>query len=214
MLEGGVSSIVELSQNLLAIGVRASGSLNLIIWNYHDDTYPAEFDENNLGHNNWVNALLLIKDGSLLASASNDCLVKIWNVSPIVSFNSDCVGHGTNTPISNLILLDNDLFASADAQGQIFIWEIGTKCQKVFGPLKDTSFKINSLAYLGGGFLASGDDNNRINIWNINDGSFVSSYSHINKVLSLASLNNGFLVGGSLGGSTTDLGNLKLWKVF
>ena len=139
--------------------------------------------------------------------------MKLWNVFPNFGFNSNCVGHGTNIPITNLISLDYDLFASADRSGQIIIWEaLETGCKQAYSTLRDPSSspRIDSLAYLGNGILASGYGDKNVNIWNIYNGSLLSQYKHADAVLSMASLNNGYLVGGSRGAPD----NLKLWRVF
>jgi WD40 repeat protein len=100
------------------------------------------------------------------------------------------------------------------ASGSDDFWEaLETGCKQANSTLRDpsSSTRINSLAYLGNGILATGYENKKVNVWNIYTGSLVNQYTHWDAVLSLASLNNGYLVGGSRGAAGD---NLKLWRVF
>eukprot|EP00521_Asterionellopsis_glacialis_P014045 CAMPEP_0195293118 /NCGR_PEP_ID=MMETSP0707-20130614/11706_1 /TAXON_ID=33640 /ORGANISM="Asterionellopsis glacialis, Strain CCMP134" /LENGTH=866 /DNA_ID=CAMNT_0040353755 /DNA_START=24 /DNA_END=2624 /DNA_ORIENTATION=+ len=136
------------------------------------------------GHTDEVNAVKWDPSGRLLASCSDDCTAKVWDVSsernePLHDFKShqqeiytvkwSPTGPGSNNPNKPLML------ATASFDGSVRLWNVqnGT-CIRVFSRHRDS---VYSVAFSPSGeFLASGSLAGQLYIWNVREGTHIKSF--------------------------------------
>ena len=118
------------------------------------------------GHTSSVNALVGLENG-LLASASLDKSIKVWNVRDgrlVKSFGEHSGG------VHSMVLISKGRLASGGgfSDKQIKIWSPseGGLVKTVENVHKDA---VLSLAFVDGGCLASGSKDKTINLWNVNE---------------------------------------------
>ncbi len=122
ILSINVNSYV-LSLKLLSDRIHIAAGLswytnNINIYNINDGSLRATLS----GHKNEVNDLVLISDG-LLASASRDSTVRIWN---LTTFTSKFIlnGHISGQVVSRLKQINSNLLASCSSDSTIKLWNI------------------------------------------------------------------------------------------
>ena len=102
----------------------------------------------------------------LLASASNDNTIKIWNISDSSLLKSLNTLHPSG--MRSLVYLGHDFLASSSDDRTIKIWNLRTeKCEHI---LNGKCERLYSLTVLPNGYLVSpfSDVNGTIKIWNLN----------------------------------------------
>lgn len=136
------------------------------------------------GHRDEVNAVKWDPSGTLLASCSDDCTAKVWDVEsdnsePMHDFKShqqeiytvkwSPTGQGSPNPAKRSML------ATASFDGSVRLWNISDgSCYRVFNRHRDS---VYSVAFSpSGDFLASGSLAGQMYIWNIEEGKHVKSY--------------------------------------
>ncbi|CAB9518336.1 like/WD repeat-containing protein TBL1XR1 [Seminavis robusta] len=136
------------------------------------------------GHTDEVNAVKWDPSGDLLASCSDDCTAKVWDVSgdrsaPLQDFKShrqeiytvkwSPTGPGSQNPQKKCIL------ATASFDGSVRLWNVQDgSCIRVFSRHRDS---VYSVAFSpSGSFLASGSLAGQMYIWNVDEGRPVKSY--------------------------------------
>ncbi|KAH7243937.1 WD40-repeat-containing domain protein [Fusarium solani] len=157
-------------------------------------------------HRAEVNALAFSADGALLASGSNDGIVKIWNGTWGDSMHDL---HGHSEPVFSLAFSsDKQLLASASGDQTIKVWDTTT------GELKHTLNghinTVNSVTFSpGDALLASGSADGTVKLWNPEDGHCkLMLHDHVKAVNSVA-----FSADGEMIASGSDDGTVKMWNV-
>lgn len=76
------------------------------------------------GHNDQINAMNMSGDGRFLASAGNNKIIKIWEVSTTMEFRTLS---GTNGRVDQLLFApDNVTLAGTSTDGELLIWDVIT----------------------------------------------------------------------------------------
>jgi len=137
------------------------------------------------GHKDEVNAVKWDPSGMLLASCSDDCTAKVWNVAddsvltPLHDFQShqqeiytvkwSPTGKGSKNP-SKLLML-----ATASFDGSVRLWNIETgECIRLLSRHHES---VYSVAFSpSGDFIASGSLAGQLYIWNVKEGKTIKSY--------------------------------------
>jgi WD40 repeat protein len=120
------------------------------------------------GHGDPVNSVAFSQDSKLLASASDDTTVKIWDTST-GSLQQTLEGH--SDPVKSVAFSqDSKLLASASDNTTVKIWDAST------GSLQQTleghGDRVNSVAFSHDSkLLASASDNTIVKIWDASTGS-------------------------------------------
>jgi len=136
------------------------------------------------GHTDEVNAVKWDPSGNLLASCSDDCTAKVWDVTsdrkdPMYDFKSHQqeiytvkwapTGPGSKNPNKKPLL------ATASFDGSVRLWNVqdGT-CIQVFSRHRDS---VYSVAFSpSGNYLASGSLAGQLYIWNVMEGRHIKSF--------------------------------------
>ncbi|KAL3795244.1 hypothetical protein HJC23_008329 [Cyclotella cryptica] len=136
------------------------------------------------GHTDEVNAVKWDPSGTLLASCSDDCTAKVWDVNssstlPKWDFKShqqeiytvkwSPTGPGSKNPTKPLML------ATASFDGSVRLWNIddGT-CARILSRHRES---VYSVAFSpSGDYLASGSLAGQLYIWNVRDGVIIKSF--------------------------------------
>jgi WD40 repeat protein len=142
-----------------------------------------------------------------VATCSDDGSVKIWNATTTTNnWNLIRTYNDHSNPVNGLEWIDQDTIASGSSNNEIRIWSrsTGTAIRTI-----NTGSPVYCLKLLSNGVhLASGIGNN-IKIYNINDGSVISTLSgHSNLINDLALVNNENL----LASSSEDY-NVFIWNL-
>jgi len=136
------------------------------------------------GHNDEVNAVKWSPSGTLLASCSDDCTAKIWDINsdrkePLHDLKSHMqeiytvkwspTGPGSANPSKAMML------ATASFDGSVRLWNMHTgNCIRVLSRHRDS---VYSVAFSPSGeYLASGSLAGQLYIWNVVEGRHVLSY--------------------------------------
>lgn len=136
------------------------------------------------GHTDEVNAVKWDPSGTLLASCSDDCTAKVWDVNsdrtdPMHDFQSHLqeiytvkwspTGPGSKNPNKQPML------ATASFDGSVRLWNVKDgSCMQVFSRHRDS---VYSVAFSpSGSFLASGSLAGQLYIWNVEEGKHVKSF--------------------------------------
>ena len=123
-------------------------------------------------------------------TTSADTKVKLWNSSNNWNLLGTYTAH--SAVVYSLIYLSNDVIASGDSNGMIYMWSI-TSLTTISTINVDSA--VDSLARLNNGFhLASGHSTGSIKIWNIIDGSLITTLlGHSNCVYDLVVISDDLL---------------------
>lgn len=146
------------------------------------------------GHTDEVNAVKWDPSGKFLASCSDDCTAKIWEVEserpgPLYDFTSHSqeiytvkwspTGLGSSNPSMQSLL------ATASFDGTVRLWNLRDgSCYRVFNRHRDS---VYSVAFSPSGeFLASGSLAGQMYIWNIEQGAPVKSFKGSGDIFEVA----------------------------
>jgi len=136
------------------------------------------------GHMDEVNAVKWDPSGNLLASCSDDCTAKVWDMrsdrtDPLYDFTSHkqeiyTVKWSPTGPGSKN-MLKKAMLATASFDGSVRLWNIDDgSCYRIFSRHRDS---VYSVAFSPSGeYLASGSLAGQLYIWNIAEGRHIKSF--------------------------------------
>ena len=118
------------------------------------------------GHSDYVNSVAFSPDGKLLASASGDNTIRLWDVELRKPLGEPLTGH-TNYVKSVAFSPDGNILASASYDKTVRLWDV--KQKKPLGkPLRGHSNVIFSVAFSpDGNTLASASYDKTIRLWDV-----------------------------------------------
>lgn len=189
-----------------AISGNSNGSIS--IWNLATGGLRKTWK----GHNNSINAISVSPNGQILATASDDGSIKLWDL--ITAVNTDTLplvrtlNEHSNAVLSVEFGPDGRTLASGSWDNTIMIWDVQTG--ELLNTLIGHTQLVSAIAISPDGkILASGSKDNTIKIWNLETGELIHSLQgHSLPVLSLSISPDGkMLASGSADGT------IALWEL-
>lgn len=204
-----VTSLVFYSDQNLISGSR-NGSL--LVWEVEKTekmTDPLK------RHTDWINSVAvndLLPDSAMVASASDDNTILLWNfpggeIKPLEPFT---LTRHTDWVLSVAFSPDKKILASGSRDRTIILWDVETK-QPMGEPLEGHDFAVNTLAFSPDSkTLASGGDDDTIILWSVETHRPIAQplTGHIGSVYSIA-----FNAEGDVLASGSEDGTIILWDV-
>jgi 2OG-Fe(II) oxygenase superfamily/WD domain, G-beta repeat len=188
--EAIVLSLCKLDENLFA---SSSGDNKIKI--IHIDG----FVENSLDeHGNWVWQIVSLKKG-FLASCSEDCTIKIWDYAKLNSLFTFTEKFGLS---AMLFIKEKNILICGNFNGEILIKKLAND----FSEMNTRNIKahngiIRTLVQLNTRLIASGGEDNKVIIWDIETGESIDEYFHDNFVQSVALIGDDEILSASYDGT-------------
>ena len=163
-------------------------------------TYQFELSKELTGHKGSVHSVVFSRDGSLIASGSEDGTAKLWNADSGQQIRA-LMRHPH--PILCVSLSpDSNILASGSEAGKITLWDVNYK--ERIRILKGHEDRVWSIRFSPDGtFLASGSADKTIRLWNMRSGKEIRTFrGHTDSIYSLSfSPDGGILASGSADGT-------------
>jgi len=160
------------------------------------------------GHEDWIQSVAVSRDGTLIASGSQDRTIRIWDSKTGASIGKPVEGHDDRVS-SVTFSPDGAKIASGSYDQTIRLWSVKTQAM-IGGPLKRWSW-VESVAFShDGAFLVSGSYDHTVRVWNAETGIevCVPLEGHTDGVMSITWSPNGVhVVSGSVDHS------VRLWNL-
>jgi WD40 repeat protein/serine/threonine protein kinase len=164
------------------------------------------------GHTDVVNSVAYSPDGTLLASAGADNVIRLWDAASRQAVGEPLSGH-TNTINRVAFSPDGTLLASASADNTVRLWSIPTGEEvRVLDehqlPVWALDFSLDGRYLVSSDGNASGDDGGTIIIWDVATGEVIHTLAdvHTGIIFDVA-----FNLDGSLIASGGDDNIIRLW---
>ncbi len=149
-------------------------------------------------HENWVWQIVSLKKG-FLASCSEDCTIKIWNYTKSKSLFTFTHKFGLS---SMLFIEDKNMLICGDFNGEILIKNLANDFSEMSTKtIKAHNGIIRTLVQLNTTMIASGGEDNKIVIWNIETGKSNGEYFHDNFVQSITVVEENKILSASYDGT-------------
>ncbi len=159
------------------------------------------------GHTNWIRSVAFSPDGEILASASDDKTVKLWNTQT-GQFLKKLEGHDQRV-WSVAFSPDGKTVASSSEDKTVRLWDIHTgECWKV---LEKHTHWVRGVAFSSDGkILASGSSDRTVILWDAQTGNYIRTLEghHTARVRTVA-----FSADGKILASGSDDHTIRLWDV-
>lgn len=143
------------------------------------------------GHDGWVWAMARLNE-NMLASASEDASVKIWNLKTQACLHTLRLAHPLRTIASHRPKgADGCLLAAGDAKGNVAIWQVGNGHITELRRFKAHGAAIRRIRYLRDGSLATCGEDNRLRLWNGKTLDIIGEENRDNFVTDVLALDDG-----------------------
>ena len=184
---GSISALAVSSEGLLASG---SWDRTIKVWNLNTSNHanvplpprisPVSRNVGSgllctlAGHEAKVNSVAISPDGHTLASASEDCTIKLWNFQTGKLIHT-LTGH-TDAVKSVAISPDGKTLASGSADSDVKLWSLNTnKPQLAFTMTGHDSWVKATAISPNSQILASGSQDKTIKLWHLQTGELLST---------------------------------------
>ncbi|UJR29394.1 hypothetical protein I4U23_010606 [Adineta vaga] len=191
-----VLSICKLNEDFFA----SSGGDNLIKIVHINGNIQQELTE----HTNWVWQIIKLTD-NYIASCSEDKTIKIWDYGKKNSIKTFMESY----PIICLVYDSvTNVLISGNFNGEIVIRELSNDFNEIKqGRILGHTGIVRTLLKLNHKYLASGGEDNKVKIWNIENEQCIAEFQHENFVQSLELRNDNQLLSASYDGT------IKIWDI-
>ena len=155
------------------------------------------------GHSRGVNSICFSPDGQILASASGDGTIKLWNLDGI----EQQIFQGHSGWVNSICFSpDGQILASASGDGTIKLWNLDGMEQQIF---QGHSSWVNSVCFSPDGqIIASASTDSTVKLWTLGGIEIQTFQGHKDSVNSVC-----FSPDGQIIASASTDGTIKLWKL-
>ncbi|CAF1341956.1 unnamed protein product [Adineta steineri] len=191
-----VLSLCKLTNDLFASS-GADNSIKIVNIN-------GQIEHELIEHTNWVWQVIKLTD-YFIASCSEDNTIKIWDYQ-----NEKCIKTFTEHCPIICLTYDNitNTLISGDFNGEIVFRELSDDFNEISSrKIIGHNGIVRIILKLNEKLLASGGEDNKIKIWNIQNGSCIKEFQHENFVQSLVFTNDYKLLSASYDGT------IKIWTI-